>query len=136
VFEGRAAHGSRWELGVDAIRHAGLFLAELERYDAEVLSSRAHPLLGRPSVHASLIEGGTGMSTYPDRCVLKIERRTIPGESAAEVVRELSALCDAFRPTLARRGQVVNARIDATFSQVPSDVAIDAPIVGALAEAL
>jgi acetylornithine deacetylase len=136
VFEGRAAHGSRWELGVDAIRHAGLFLAELERYDAEVLSSRTHPLLGRPSVHASLIEGGTGMSTYPDRCVLKIERRTIPGESAADVVRELSALCDAFRPTLARRGQVVNARIDATFSQVPSDVAIDAPIVGALAEAL
>jgi acetylornithine deacetylase len=136
IFEGRAAHGSRWELGVDAIRHAGLFLAELERYDAEVLSSRSHPLLARPSVHASLIEGGTGMSTYPDRCVLKIERRTIPGESAEDVVRELTGLCDEFRPTLARRGKTLDARIDATFSQLPSDVSIDAPIVGALAEAL
>jgi acetylornithine deacetylase len=136
VFEGRAAHGSRWDLGVDAIRHAGLFLAELERHDADVLASRSHPLLGRPSVHASLIEGGSGMSTYPERCVLKIERRTIPGEHPDDTVRELVELCDLLRPTLARRGQTLNARIDATISQAPSDVSVDAPIVRALSEAL
>jgi acetylornithine deacetylase len=136
VFEGRAAHGSRWDLGVDAIRHAGLFLAELERFDAEVLTTRAHALLGRPSVHASLIEGGNGMSTYPERCALKIERRTIPGETPEDVVHELTALCDAIRPTLERRGKPLNARIDATFSQVPSDVSVEAPIVRALGTAL
>src|SRR5678809_1224203 len=59
---GRAAHGSRWDIGVDAIRHAGLVLAELDRIDSDVLPKRSHALLGRPSVHASLIEGGTGMS--------------------------------------------------------------------------
>lgn len=136
IFEGRAAHGSRWDLGVDAIRHAGLFLAELERYDADVLTKRSHSLLGRPSVHASLIEGGTGMSTYPERCALKIERRTIPGESPESAVRELVELCDAVNARLARRGQTVNANIAATFSQVPSDVYVDAPIVRALGEAL
>jgi len=136
IFEGRAAHGSRWDLGVDAIRHAGLFLAELERYDTEVLSTRSHSLLGRPSVHASLIEGGSGMSTYPERCALKIERRTIPGEAADDAVRELVNLCDAVRGTLARRGQTLNASIEATFSQLPSDVALDAPIVRALSDAL
>src|SRR5262249_55605295 len=128
-FEGRAAHGSRWDLGVDAIRHAGLFLAELERYDADVLSQRGHPLLGRPSVHASLIEGGSGMSTYPEHCTLKIERRTIPGEKPDDVVRELVRLGDAVAPTLARRGQTLKASIAASFAQAPSDVHVDAPIV-------
>lgn len=136
VFEGRAAHGSRWDLGVDAIRHAGLFLAELERYDAEVLTSRAHPLLGRPSVHASLIEGGNGMSTYPERCTLKIERRTIPGETPDAVVRELRALCDALRSVLERRNKPLNAHIEATFAQEPSDVPVDALVVQALGSAL
>jgi len=129
---GRAAHGSRWDLGIDAIRHAGLFLAELDRFDSEELPRRAHPLLGRPSVHASLIEGGTGMSTYPDRCVVRIERRTIPSESRADVSRELEAACQRVRGRVATfRGEVVE-----TFAQPPSDVATNAPIVVALTEAL
>src|SRR3712207_2540863 len=76
VLRGRAAHGSRWDIGVDAIAHAGLLLAELDRLDAEVLPARSHPLLGRPSLHASLIEGGSGMSTYPERCLLRSEEHT------------------------------------------------------------
>jgi acetylornithine deacetylase len=124
-FHGRAAHGSRWDLGVDAIRHAGLFLAEMDRFDREELPTRRHPLLGRPSVHASLIEGGTGMSTYPEYCRVRIERRTIPGETADQSVDELRAL--------RREGR---SEFRATFSQLPSDVAVDAPIVRALEDAL
>jgi acetylornithine deacetylase len=129
---GRAAHGSRWELGIDAIRHAGLLLAELDRFDAEVLATRQHPLLGRPSVHASLIEGGTGMSTYPDRCVVRLERRTIPGETPAQVARELDALCE----NVAKHRPHFRAEVHVTFAQPPSDVAIDAPIVRVLEESL
>jgi acetylornithine deacetylase len=132
ITHGRAAHGSRWEIGVDAIRHAGLFLAELDRIDSEELPKRGHALLGRPSVHASLIDGGTGMSTYPDKCVVRIERRTIPGETPAQVKAELEDACACVaqrRPTF--RGEVV-----VTFSQEPSDVAVDAPIVRALGDAL
>ncbi len=129
---GHAAHGSRWELGVDAIRHAALYLAEMDRFDREVLPTRGHPLLGRPSIHASLIEGGTGMSTYPDRCTVRIERRTIPGESVAQVEREMRELAVAAHE---RDGRVdIDARV--TFAQAPSDVATDAPIVRALSDAL
>jgi acetylornithine deacetylase len=129
---GRAAHGSRWDLGVDAIRHAGLVLAEIDRMDSEVLPTRGHPLLGRPSLHASLIEGGTGMSTYPDRCTLRLERRTIPGESDVQVRREIERACER-----AARGKLnFVADVTVTFSQAPSDVAVDAPVVGALSEAL
>ena len=129
---GRAAHGSRWDIGVDAIRHAGLLLAELDAYDADVLPTRTHPLLGRGSLHASLIEGGIGMSTYPDRCVLKLERRTIPGESAADAMDEVRRCCDRLRsrrPTFA-------ADVRLLVSQGPSDVAVDAPLVQELGVAL
>jgi acetylornithine deacetylase len=129
---GRAAHGSRWEIGVDAIRHAGLFLAELDRYDATTLAARNHSLLGRPSVHASMISGGSGMSTYPDRCALSIERRTIPGERPEHVSAEMDDLCDRVRlahPTF-------DASVKMTLAQSPSDVPPSAPIVKALASAL
>lgn len=132
TLRGRAAHGSRWDIGIDAIRHAGLLLAELDRLDNDVLPKRGHPLLGRPSIHASLIEGGAGMSTYPERCLLRLERRTIPGERVAEAVGEVEAACGrlrARRPTFA-------AELAVGVTQSPSDVPVDAPIVRALDDAL
>jgi acetylornithine deacetylase len=93
---GRPAHGSRPHLGVDAIVKMGAVLTELEALDA-ALGARTHPLLGRPSVHASVIEGGAELSSYPARCVLGLERRTLPGESRADVERELAALLHRCR---------------------------------------
>ena len=89
---GRAAHGSMYDLGEDAIVRMGPVLVGLERLDAELAERPSHPLLGRASVHASLIEGGTELSTYPDRCVVKVERRTLPGETVDGVAEELRAL--------------------------------------------
>ena len=132
TFHGRAAHGSRWELGVDAIRHAGLVLAELDLLDAGELTRHTHPLVGHASLHASLISGGSGMSTYPDRCELRLERRTMPGETPAQVVAELESACQRVR---ARRPQL---RVDLSLdlAQSPSDVPAKAPVVQALREAL
>src|SRR3954470_9600291 len=129
---GRAAHGSRFDIGVDAIRHAGLLLAELDRFDAEVLPRSTHPLLGRGSLHASLIEGGTGLSTYPDRCVLKLERRTIPGERTEDVLAEVERACEMVR---ARRS-TFDATVRLLGAQGPSDVSVDAPIVRELSHAM
>jgi acetylornithine deacetylase len=132
TVHGRAAHGSRWDIGVDAIRHAGLLLAELDGIDADDLSRRTHPLLGRASLHASAIEGGIGLSTYPDKCVVRIERRTIPGERTADVVREVNDACARIR----ERRPTFEADVTLLFAQPPSDVPQDAPIVTALAETL
>jgi len=132
TIRGRAAHGSRWDIGVDAIRYAGLLLAELDRVDADELPRRTHPLLGRASLHASAIEGGIGLSTYPDRCVVRIERRTIPGEGSADVVREVNEACARVRD----RRPEFEADVTLLFAQPPSDVAPDAPIVAALSETL
>ena len=124
TFRGRAAHGSRYDVGVDAIRHAGLFLAALDRFEREVLANRAHPLLGRPSVHAATISGGTGWSTYADLCVLRIERRTIPGESGASALAEIDALCGALGTASVHCAPTPRL----VCSQPPLDLAVDAPL--------
>ena len=132
AFTGRAAHGSRYDVGIDSIRHAGLVLAELDALETGPLHRRSHSLLGRPSLHASTIVGGIGMSTYPDRCILRIERRTIPGESDQTAIDEVNAACDRVR---ARRPEL-DASVRLIAAQEPSDVATDAPVVRALESAL
>lgn len=131
-FTGRAAHGSRYDIGVDAIRHAGLLLAELDTLDAGDLHSRTHELLGRASLHASKISGGTGMSTYPDKCILAVERRTIPGETAGHVLKEIKDALDRVK----RRRPELDASVRLVGSQAPSDVSRDAPVVKLLERAL
>lgn len=129
---GVAAHGSRYDVGVDAIALAALVIADLERYQQEVLTTRRHPLLGRPSLHASFIKGGSGLSTYPELCTVTFERRTIPGERPADFVRELEesvARVYASHPLL-------DARIVPGFSQDPNEVDRAHPIVRTMHAAL
>ena len=97
VTRGRAAHGSRPLDGRDAILRMGRVLHELERLDRRLQSGAPHPLLGTASLHASLIAGGRELSSYPDVCTLKLERRTLPGETAPVVDHELSSLLARLR---------------------------------------
>jgi acetylornithine deacetylase len=92
--EGTAAHGSRPDLGVDAIAQMGKVLVEVGRWQAELAAGDRHPLLGAGSVHASLIDGGREMSSYPDRCTLKLERRTVPPETVDTVAAEVGGILD------------------------------------------
>lgn len=128
---GRAAHGSRFDLGVDANLRMGRVLHRLERLERELRARSGHPLLGPPSLHAALVSGGTGLSTYAASCRLQIERRTIPGETEASVRAELEALLDELRwddPELE-----VSART--FFVREPFEERPSAPIAGALSEA-
>ncbi|HEX6134250.1 MAG TPA: M20/M25/M40 family metallo-hydrolase, partial [Longimicrobiales bacterium] len=89
---GVAAHGSRWEEGVSAVAAMGRIVAALDEYDRTVLRDRTHPLLGPASLHCAMIEGGAGWSTYAPACTLRVERRTLPGETPATVLEELRGI--------------------------------------------
>jgi acetylornithine deacetylase len=127
---GRAAHGSRPHLGVDAIVKAGPILTALGALDARLGSTR-HPLLGRGSVHASLINGGNDLATYPERCTIGIERRTLPGEGTAEVERELAGLLAGCREA----DSVLEASARTLLVREPLETSEDEPVVAALREA-
>jgi acetylornithine deacetylase len=107
---GKAAHGSRPDLGVDAIVKMGKVLSEIEKLDQTLRANPTHPLLGSGSLHASLIHGGQELSSYPERCLLSVERRTLPGETPEAVEAELVGIAqkvqrsDPSFQTVVRRG--------------------------------
>jgi len=128
---GRAAHGSRFDEGIDANMRMGRFLVALGQLEKELRGRPPHPLVGPPSLHAALLSGGSGLSTYAANCKLKIERRTIPGETAAQVVGELQTIIDQLEtidPTF-------KATVNAFCTREPFEVAADAEIVRAVERA-
>jgi acetylornithine deacetylase len=132
VTHGRAAHGSQPEEGRDAIAHMGRVLQRIEQLDAALAQRPPHPLLGRASVHASLISGGHELSSYPAECRLHIERRTLPGEADAAMALELQDIL----ADLAREDPAFRAQGRLTAARAPYQIAEDAPIVRASAGAI
>jgi acetylornithine deacetylase len=115
---GVAAHGSRPDLGEDAIARMGRVLVGLEALDQALRERDGHALLGSGSIHASTIEGGRELSTYPERCILRAERRTLPGETEPDVEAEARRLLGELDGS---------ARV--TFFREPFEVDEDAEIV-------
>lgn len=132
VIHGTAAHGSRPDLGVDAIVKAGKFLARLEEYSAELAARPPHPLLAVGNIHASLISGGEELSSYPATCTISLERRTLPGETSRSVEAELRTILD----TIACADPRFHYDLGVTFERSSFDVDPESPIVLALAAAV
>jgi len=129
---GKAAHGSRYMDGVDAILHMGRFLNGLENLADELIARPPHPLAGPPSLHASIIQGGTEASTYPSYCHLELERRTSPGESVEQASAEIFKILDK----LSADDPKFNGRLRATISRPAFEIDPAAEIVSCLANAL
>ena len=129
---GRAAHGSRYEEGIDANMRMGRFLARLDELEQELRRRPGHPLTGPPSLHASQIHGGKEISMYADHCLLQIERRTAPGETVAQATAELQTIIDE----LAALDPTFRASVRPTFWRQPFEIDADAPIVRSLENAL
>jgi acetylornithine deacetylase len=128
---GRAAHGSRPLEGRDAIVRMGRVLTAIEALDRRLQSGRAHPLLGTASLHASLISGGRELSSYPDECVLQMERRTLPGESERVALDEV----DAILGTIRRDDASFEGAATLTFGRQPYEIGTDNPLPDMLADA-
>src|SRR5688572_9997398 len=134
--EGRAAHGSRFDQGIDANLRMGRFLVALEELERRLRSSAPHPLVGPPSLHAAVLQGGTGASTYAAHCRLEIERRTIPGETgegAMAEVGELLARLGAEDPSFQGRHRLLLSR-DAF--EIPVDADVSQAVLAAATETL
>ncbi len=129
---GRSAHGSRPHLGIDAIMKTASILQALDALNGELAIRRAHPTLGPGTLHASLISGGREESTIPERCLLTVERRTLPGETVADVETDIAQLLQRCREA--------DAELDVTartaLARDPFQTSADEPIVHAMQQAL
>jgi acetylornithine deacetylase len=127
---GKASHGSLPDVGIDAIAKMGPILTGIGELDRWLRAEPRHPLLRTGSLHASLIEGGTELSTYPDRCRVQIERRTIPGETDEIVEAQLQTLIadagqagtDGAQLTMGLSRQPFEIAPDAEFAQLAQSV--------------
>ncbi len=122
---GRAAHGSRPHLGIDAIAKMGRVLVGIEELDRRLRANLTHPYVGSGSTHASLIEGGQEFSSYPARCVVQAERRTIPGETVELAAEELRAIL----AIAAENDEDFSGEVRVLASREPFEVAEDAEVV-------
>lgn len=129
---GRAAHGSKFDLGIDANMKMGAFLHQLATLERDLRVRQPHPLVGPPSLHAAMLNGGSGLSTYAAESVVKIERRTIPGETEAQAIREIQNLVDE----IAASDPDFHAVVRSFFIREPFEVAPTAGIVKAVDKAV
>jgi acetylornithine deacetylase len=132
ITHGRAAHGSLPAEGRDAIRMMGCVLNLLDALDRKLAAGEPHPLLGHGSLHASLIRGGQELSSYPAECRLEIERRTLPGESAAEAEADLRGLLEGLRV----RDPEFRATARGLAFRPPYEIAADADLVQRVSAAI
>ena len=128
---GKAAHGSRPDLGVDAIAKMGKVLVEIEKLDQTLRSNPTHPLLGSGSLHASLVTGGQELSSYPEKCILSVERRTLQGETPEFVEAEFKKIIQDIQQSDSTFNAVVRRGIDRS----PMETSEDTEIVKSIQEA-
>lgn len=127
---GRAAHGSRYDEGIDANMRMGRFLGELDNLEQALRQRPPHPLTALPSLHAAMLRGGTAVSVYADRCTLTIERRLNPGETEAQATAELQAIIDHLSAT----DPTFKATLKPLFARSPFEVDAAAEIVQIVSE--
>lgn len=132
TVQGKAAHGSRPEVGVDAIVHAGAILSSLAEEVDRLRAGPTHPLLGPASIHAGTIAGGTAPSVYPEDCRLTVERRTLPGETEEDLMEEVGAMVAAARA----RVPELNVDVSPGLFRAGTEVSSSDPLVASLSRAL
>ncbi|KAG5754165.1 hypothetical protein H9Q69_006421 [Fusarium xylarioides] len=120
---GLAAHGSRADLGIDAIVNAGHFLVEFWKYVKKLQEGHGDETLGTGTAHASIISGGEEASSYPAQCTIIAERRTIPGETNEVVQKEF----DDIIAKVAKEVTDFKAEAKIFFSRPPQFTAADHP---------
>ncbi|MFO7536371.1 MAG: M20 family metallopeptidase [Kiritimatiellia bacterium] len=94
---GVPAHTSMPERGASAVFAMCDVIGRIEGPLRETLARRIHPVLGAPRITVGVIQGGTQVNIVPDRCRIEVDRRTLPGETAASVQAELEEILVAAR---------------------------------------
>ncbi|MCS3640448.1 M20/M25/M40 family metallo-hydrolase [Salinibacter ruber] len=125
--QGRAAHGSRPAEGIDANMHMGRVLSKLEALNRSLSSDEAHALVGPPSLHAGQLRGGDAPSVYAAECHLRMERRTVPGESAEDALEEVQTVLHE----LSEADDAFEAEAEIAFSRGTLETPADATVASA-----
>ena len=88
---GLAVHASDPSRGDNAILKMPAVWRILEEAAAEAGKTFHSPVLGKPTLSVGTIRGGVATNVVPDACEIQVDRRLMPGETAARVLADLNA---------------------------------------------
>lgn len=91
-IHGESAHGSRPDIGTNAIEIAAKAIRDLNVLTFKDVDE--HEILGRPTINIGRIEGGNNVNSVPDRCKFEVDRRVVPTEDMAKVVDETTTILE------------------------------------------
>lgn len=123
--QGKSAHGSRPELGSNAVHSMARIVDAIETGYAAQLRKRRHRILGPGTVNVGAICGGSQPNIVPSSCAIRVDRRTLPGEKEKEVIREL-------RKFLSKRGLKASVASEKEHPCPPMETDVNLPLVGRL----
>jgi acetylornithine deacetylase/succinyl-diaminopimelate desuccinylase family protein len=126
---GRAAHGSNPDEGVSAIRGMARAMEEIEREIDAARHIHRDTALGAPTVNIGLIRGGSSINIVPDRCVVEVDRRTVPGEDNARILEDLRAKLTRLQAL----GAIHAWRLTPIKDGAPFHTGADTPLIRRLA---
>lgn len=127
---GKTAHGGNHNDGIDANSKMGLLLAELHALAKKLLDKKGHPLLGQASLHVPVMKGGQSLFIYAEECTIKVERRTLPGETKEDVIKELENIVEK----LVKKDKNFKATIKPVIWREPYEISRQSKVVKTLQE--
>ncbi len=129
---GKVAHGGRPDIGIDANMQMGKVLAKLSELKTKLQNSKGNQLLGKPSLHVPVLRGGTEPFTYAGECKIKVEWRSIPGETLKETMKRITKIVE----DLAAEDETFNAKVNNIMWRSPFETNKENLIVKTLAKSV
>jgi acetylornithine deacetylase/succinyl-diaminopimelate desuccinylase len=131
IVEGRAAHESMPERGLNAIVHAARVITALDKHLLSATHQHTHPLLGHATYNIGTIEGGLSRNMVPDRCIFRFSKRCLPDDSPEAIRAEIEAAIAAAESEA--RISVVRETDVEQVPRPPLELMPDHPLARALA---
>ena len=128
---GKTAHAAMPEQGVNAIDKMARVL-EATQKEGAALQKRTHPILGKPTLTVTTIQGGSAINSVPDRCQLTLDRRYLPDEKPEEIMEGLQRQLAA----LSAHDEAIQWELKLLKHAPPLASSIDNPLVSVLRKAV
>lgn len=127
---GLSAHGATPDLGRNAVYDGARVALALEEYAKRLAEKQFHPGLGHPTLNVGKVAGGHSVNIVPDKCLVELERRLLPGEDGRTAVND----CERFLRK--RLGESVQLTFEEPYLIDPAmETTPEAVIVESLARA-
>jgi succinyl-diaminopimelate desuccinylase len=115
-MQGKTAHGSMPDLGVNTVELMAQFIYQLKFLD---FSFKPHPLLDKCTAAVTTIHGGEKINVIPDECHVTIDIRTMPGQNHKDILDKIQNLLHEIEESAP--GLKSNMRILKDYAAVETD---------------